>query len=95
MSEDQLKAFIAKAQSDTSLQEKLKPAADNDAIVAIAKAAGFSLSTDDLIKAQSELSEEVEELSEEELEGVAGGYYEQWQAGGCCQQLKRHFSLGC
>ena len=66
MSEEQLKAFIAKAQGDTSLQEKLKAAADADAVAAIAKEAGFSISADDLNKAKSE-------LSEEELEVVAGG----------------------
>ncbi|KZR82593.1 Nitrogen fixation protein of unknown function [Synechococcus sp. MIT S9509] len=66
MSEEQLKAFLEKVQVDTSLQEKLKAAADNDAVAAIAKDAGFSISADDLKKAQSE-------LSDEELEGVAGG----------------------
>ena len=66
MSEEQLKAFLEKVQGDTSLQEKLKAAADSDAVLAIAKDAGFSISADDLTKAQSE-------LSEEELEGVAGG----------------------
>ena len=66
MSEEQLKAFIAKVQSDTSLQEQLKAAADSDAVLAIAKEAGFSISADDLKNAQSE-------ISEEELEGVAGG----------------------
>ena len=66
MSEEQLKAFLEKVQVDTSLQEKLKAAAANDAVAAIAKDAGFSISADDLKKAQSE-------ISEEELEGVAGG----------------------
>ena len=66
MSEDQLKAFIAKVQGDTSLQEKLKAAANSDAVLAIAKEAGFSISADDLKNAQSE-------ISEEELEGVSGG----------------------
>ena len=66
MSEEQLKAFIAKVQDDTSLQEKLKAAADADAVAAIAKEAGFSVSAEDLTKAQSE-------LSDEELEGAAGG----------------------
>ena len=66
MSEEQLKAFLEKAKADTKLQEKLKAAADADAVLAIAKEAGFSISADDLTKAQSE-------LSEEELEGVAGG----------------------
>jgi len=70
MSEEQLKAFIEKVKGDTSLQEKLKAAADTNAVAAIAKEAGFSISADDLNQAQSELSEE---LSEEELEGVAGG----------------------
>ena len=66
MSEEQLKAFLEKVKADTSLQEKLKAAADSDAVLAIAKEAGFDLSADDLKKAQSE-------ISEEELEGVAGG----------------------
>ena len=67
MSEEQLKAFLEKVQGDTSLQEKLKAAADADAVAAIAKEAGFSISADDLAKAQSE-------LSDKELEGVAGGF---------------------
>jgi len=66
MSLEQLKAFIAKVKDDSSLQEKLKAAADTEAFVAIAKGAGFSISPDDIDSAQSE-------LSEEEMEGVAGG----------------------
>ena len=66
MSEEQLKAFLEKVKGDTSLQEKLKAAADIDAVLAIAKEAGFSISADDLKNAQSE-------VSEEELEGAAGG----------------------
>ena len=67
MSEEQLKAFLEKVKGDTSLQEKLKAAADADAVAAIAKEAGFSISADDLTtKAQSK-------LSDEELESVAGG----------------------
>ena len=67
MSEEQLKAFMEKAQGDTSLQEKLKAVADSDAVAAIAKEAGFMISADDLKQAQPT------ELSEEELEGVSGG----------------------
>ena len=69
MSEEQLKAFLEKVQADTSLQEKLKAAADSNAVAAIAKEAGFSISVDsvdDLAKAQAE-------ISEEELDYVAGG----------------------
>ena len=67
MSDEQLKAFLEKVKADTSLQEKLKAAADSDAVLAIAKEAGFSISADEFTKAQST------ELSDEELEGVAGG----------------------
>ena len=67
MSEKQIKSFLEKVQGDTSLQEKLKAAADADAVAAIAKEAGFSISAEDLKNAQSE-------LSDEKLEGVAGGW---------------------
>ena len=66
MSEEQLKAFLEKVKGDSNLQEKLKAAADSDAVVSIAKESGFSISADDLKNAQSE-------LSDEELRGVAGG----------------------
>ena len=64
MSEEQLKAFIAKVQADTSLQEQLK--AEGADPVAIAKAAGFSITTEDL-------NTHRQNLSEKDLEGVAGG----------------------
>ena len=78
MLEEQLKAFLEKVRGDTSLQEKLKAAADANAVAAIAKEAGFSISADNLKKAQSE-------VSDEELEGAAGGHYPKlwkidWQA---------------
>ena len=66
MSEEQLKAFLEAVKADAGLQEKLKAAADVDAVVAIAKLAGFVISSEELQKAQAE-------VSEEELEGVAGG----------------------
>ena len=70
MSEEQLKAFIEKVKGDTSLQEQLKAAADSDAVLAIAKEAGFMISADDLKNAKSKAQSK---LSEEELENVAGG----------------------
>ena len=66
MSEEQLKAFMDTVKADAGLQEKLKAAVDAEAVVAIAKAAGFVISADELQRAQAE-------ISEEELEGVAGG----------------------
>ena len=69
MSEEQLKAFLEKVKGDTSLQEKLNGAADADAVVEIAKEAGFSISAEDIQSMQSATVE----LSDHELEQVAGG----------------------
>jgi len=66
MSEEQLKAFLEAVKADAGLQEQLKAAGDADAVVAIAKAAGFVISAEELIRAQAE-------ISEDELEDVAGG----------------------
>ena len=68
MSEEQLKAFMEAVKADAGLQEKLNSAADSDAVVAIAKAAGFMISAEELQRAQAE-------ISEEELEGVTGGNF--------------------
>ena len=66
MSEEQLKAFMEAVKADAGLQEKLKAATDSDAVMAIAKTAGFVISAEEFQRAQAE-------ISEEELEGVAGG----------------------
>ena len=66
MSEEQLKAFLEKVKSDTELQEKLKAAGSSEAAIEIAKEAGFLITAEDM---QSSTIE----LSDEELEGAAGG----------------------
>ena len=66
MSEEQLKAFLEAVKADASLQEKLNAAVDADAVVAIAKSAGFLISAEELMRTESE-------ISEDELEWVAGG----------------------
>ena len=68
MSEEQLKAFLEKVKADTSLQEKLKAAASPEAALEIATQAGFAITTEDIQSMQS-----AKELSDEELEGAAGG----------------------
>ena len=68
MSEEQLKALLAKIKEDAELQEKLKGAADLDDAVAIAKEAKFEVSKDDWFKY---LAEQQIELGDEELELVA------------------------
>jgi len=73
MSEEQLSALLAKLKEDAGLQEKLKGAADLDAAVELAKEAGFDVSKADWLKYQAKQNLE---LSDEELEDVAGG--ENW-----------------
>ena len=62
MSKGQLKAFLEKVKSDTSLQEKLKAAKSQDDVVSIAKEHGHDFG-----------AEHISQLSEEELEDVSGG----------------------
>ena len=66
MTQEQLTAFLAQVKGNTNLQEQLKTATDVDAVAEIAKGAGFYLFSDDFANAQPE-------LSEEDLEYVAGG----------------------
>ena len=66
MSEEQLKAFLEAVKADAGLQEKLKGEVDVDAVVAIAKEAGFVIS--------AEAVTGMYELSDEELESLGGGY---------------------
>ena len=68
MSDEQLKAFMEAVKADAALQEQLNAASDADAVVAIAKAAGFVISAEELARAQAE-------ISEDELAGVVGGGY--------------------
>ena len=70
MSEEQLSALLAKIKDDAGLQEKLRGAGDLDDAVAIAKAAGFDVSKADWLRYKAK---QTLELSDEELEGVAGG----------------------
>ena len=65
MSEEQLKAFLAKAKDDQSIQDKLKAAKSPEDVVDIAKEHGHEFTADKI--------EGVTELSREELEGIAGG----------------------
>ena len=62
MSEEQLKAFIAKAKDDQSIQDKLKAAKSPEEVVAIAKEHGYEFTAD-----------KIAGLSDDELEDVAGG----------------------
>lgn len=63
---DQLDALYEAATSDSSLKQKLDAAADANAVVAIAKEAGFEVSVDELNSLMSN-------LTEEQLSSVSGG----------------------
>ena len=77
MSEEQLKAFLEAVKADAALSEKLKAATDADAAVAIAKEAGF------VISAETFNNRQQPQLSDEDLEGVAGGSPTCWNTLGC------------
>ena len=62
MSQEQLKAFIEKVKGDLNLQERLKAAKSQDEVVSIAKEHGHEFE-----------SQHISQLSEEELDCVAGG----------------------
>ena len=80
MSENQLKAFWEAIQADTALQQKLQGITDPDALLVVAKQAGFKISVEDLPEAESAISP----LSEEDLKYVAGGKWNWKQIPLCC-----------
>ena len=79
MSEEQLNAFLEKVKSDAELQEKLKAAASQEAALELAKEAGFSMTAEDIQPIQSESVG----LTDDELEGAAGGRVPTGRAPGC------------
>ena len=79
MSEEQLKAFLEKVKTDTSLQEKLTAAASPEAALQIAKEAGFSITAEYIQSMQSAMVE----VSDEELESAAGGRVPTGRSSGC------------
>jgi predicted ribosomally synthesized peptide with nif11-like leader len=65
MSEEQLRAILAKVAEDADLRTKLNQAENADAVVALAKEAGFSITLGTFAQAPLE-------VSEEHLESVVG-----------------------
>ena len=84
MPEDQFKTFLEAVEADAALQEKVQSEANRyaDAVVAIAKEAGFGITAEDVKRAQLE-------ISEDDLEGVTGGGLNwaegSWSTGGYWQ----------
>ncbi len=91
MSEEQLKALLAKLNDDAELRDKLKGAADLDAALAIAKEAGFDVSKADWFRYQAS---QTLELSDDELERVAGGA--EWRTNlRECEYEPREYTYNC
>ena len=93
MSEEQLKAFIAKAKNDQTIQEKLKAAKTSEDVVGIAKEHGHEF-TADMINAESLKVK----LSDEELESLAGGHaysYTCTDRTACGSKGPDYVGLGC
>lgn len=80
MSSEQLKAFWEAVEGDTSLQKKLNASTDGeidtlieaDAVIAIAKDAGFTITAGDLLRADAQA---ILELNDDDLQEVAGGLW--------------------
>ncbi len=66
MSDEQLRAFWEAVKADAGLQQKLQGVTEPDAVAAIAKEAGFMITTEEVQRSQAE-------ISEEDLTGVSGG----------------------
>ena len=62
----------SEGQGDTSLQEKLNAPTTPEAVIEIAKDAGFSITAEDIQSMQSQSGE----VSDDELEGATGGLVE-------------------
>ena len=74
MSQDQLIAFAEALKADSSQLDKVNSAKDADAVVAIAKDLGFSITAEELENLiQKNMEDSEEELTVEQLEAVAGG----------------------
>ena len=71
MSVENAKAFLERLNSDENFRNQMASADNNEARLQIAKEAGLELSTEELSSIIDQLTSE--ELSEEELDTVAGG----------------------
>lgn len=79
MSQDQLKAFLEKVKEDEGLQKQLAALPQDDmqaaqeACVAIALESGYDFKSQDL--QDLKIDEAEGDLSDDELEGVSGGFW--------------------
>ena len=68
MAEDQLKAFLEAVEADAVLQEKINGVTGVEALLAIAKEAGYVFTAEDVSALKAE-----KELTDDEVADVSGG----------------------
>lgn len=71
MSQEAMQAFVERVNDDETFRDGLIAADDNDVRLRIAQDAGFDITADDLAALRRQTG--VEELSEEDLQKIAGG----------------------
>ncbi|MCR5288430.1 MAG: Nif11-like leader peptide family natural product precursor [Treponema sp.] len=71
MAKENVKKFFEKLAKDEELKKALA-AAQTDALIAVAKKAGFDFTIEELT---SQTKADSKEISDEALEGVAGGWF--------------------
>lgn len=75
MSKEDVKKFIERVGDDPELTEKVKSAGtDVDEVIRLGKENGFDFTAEDMKAAYEEISQSGTELSDEDLEKVAGGF---------------------
>ncbi len=90
MSVENVKAFIEKLNSDETFRNRITEASDDEARLNIARDAGYEFTVEEFN--QSVVAQQDEELSEDQLEAVAGGamqiFVKTWKASGPSSNLK-------
>ncbi len=94
MSIQSAKDFITQIESDRTLQDRLKAAADDEARRQVIQAAGFDFTREEFKQAVAEISMAAgQELSREELDGIAAGAGRAGWCGIHAKPCKEHIPL--
>ena len=71
MSQEAVQALVERVSDDETLRDQMIAAGDNDTRLRMAQEAGFDVTAEDLAELRAQAG--VEELSEEDLQKIAGG----------------------
>jgi predicted ribosomally synthesized peptide with nif11-like leader len=94
MSVQSARDFIKQLESDRTLQDRLQAAADDEARRQIIQAAGFDFTREEFHQAVAEISAAAgQEMSAEELDGIAAGTGRAGWCGIHAKPCKEHIPL--